>query len=81
MKKHDCIKWIDEGRGCSICSKILLKMNKKDIVEIQNTTNWYLSEANKERYYYQSIVNYILNNTEFGEIYVMKAKRDLALDE
>ncbi|MEK6884640.1 MAG: hypothetical protein AABY22_33715 [Nanoarchaeota archaeon] len=51
MKKHDCIKWREEGFGCSICNGIVRKFSKEDILKYQKDMNWHISELktrNKE---------------------------------
>jgi len=42
IKKHDCEEWYEEGLGCSICSKILIRMSKEDIKKIQQHCNAYI---------------------------------------
>lgn len=36
--KHDCMEWIDEGRGCSVCSRN--NLDKEKAKELINYTNW-----------------------------------------
>ena len=44
MKKHDCLKWHEEARGCSICSRIVRNFSKRDIQKCQEDINWVISE-------------------------------------
>lgn len=37
--KHNCVKWREEGRGCSICDS-LVHYKKSDIKELQDHINW-----------------------------------------
>lgn len=46
FEKHDCEKFIDEGMGCSICSKLHLDLNKAK--EIQDHVNWRISSLEAE---------------------------------
>jgi len=43
--KHDCQEWADEGRGCSICSR--LHLSTKKLKEVQEHINWRILELNK----------------------------------
>lgn len=42
LKKHSCEKWLEEARGCSICSKIGV-MTKEEIKDIQEHINWHIT--------------------------------------
>ena len=44
---HNCKKWLEEGQGCSICSKIG-RLTKEEIKEVQEHINWKLSDLIKE---------------------------------
>ena len=49
--KHNCEKWFDESRGCSICSNLLLKSpikTKKELREIVEHCNWIVTEQKRE---------------------------------
>ena len=47
LKKHDCQRWMEEGAGCSICSRTN-KLTKEELKEVQEHINWRISELNKE---------------------------------
>ena len=47
LKKHDCQRWMEEGAGCSICSRTN-KLTKEELREVQEHINWRISELNKE---------------------------------
>ena len=44
MNKHICEKWVDDGRGCAICSKVLIGLKGDDIAKAAKTTNWLITE-------------------------------------
>jgi hypothetical protein len=47
MKKHNCIKWHEEGQGCAICSKSGL-LKKDEVLQIQSWSNAHISELKGE---------------------------------
>jgi len=48
MKKHNCEETYDELQGCAICSKLLHKVDKKDIMESVKKTNWHVIEQQRQ---------------------------------
>jgi hypothetical protein len=48
MKKHNCLKWVEEGQGCSICHNSLLAHTGKDWLEAIEKTNWVIVEQKKQ---------------------------------
>ena len=44
---HNCQKQLEEGQGCSICSKIG-RLTKEEIKKIQEHINWKILELSKE---------------------------------
>jgi len=48
MKKHVCASWIDDGRGCAICSKILVGLKGDEITKAAQLTNWLIKELRKK---------------------------------
>lgn len=46
MKKHNCEKWIEEGRGCSVCNSLHLDIEKAK--ELQTYVNWQISTLAQE---------------------------------
>jgi hypothetical protein len=48
MKKHNCLKWVEEGQGCSICHNSLLAHTGADWLKAIEQTNWVIVEQTKK---------------------------------
>jgi len=48
MNKHNCINWVEEGMGCSICSCVLNRYSLDDIKEVQVFLNWLIQDQKEE---------------------------------
>ncbi|MEK6880434.1 MAG: hypothetical protein AABY22_12530 [Nanoarchaeota archaeon] len=48
MKKHDCLKWREEGLGCSICNGIVRAFSKEDVTKYMGDINWQVGSLKVE---------------------------------
>jgi len=45
VREHDCEAWIDEGRGCAICSGILKGLRGDDLANAAARMSWMNSDC------------------------------------